>query len=366
MIYDPFTDNTDGVNHEARPDARPALTLRSPDEILALQFTEDDIILGDRLLAHGQPLVICAAGGTGKSRLLLQLAGAVVSGREFIGMTTGSPQSRWLILQTENSNRRLQADLGRLRAWLGDDWPRFNEQVMLHTVEHDADGFVSLESLENVAAIEEAILRSKPDVIAVDPLNEFAAGDLNKDSDMRQTLQTLSRVCRRGNPSRAIVTLHHALTGKAGAGRATGYDRSSFARNSKALHAWTRGQINIAPATADNYDQLIVACGKCSNGREFAPFGITLDPQAMIYAVDPSIDVPTWEDEMAGKTSKEPLMSPDRVQELCVGAMSKPELAKAIGTDCGCTRESAYRYMKKAEHARKIAFNKVHETYCSR
>jgi hypothetical protein len=131
--------------------------------------------------------------------------------------------------------------------------------------------------------------------------------------------------------------------------------------------AWkTRGQINIAPATADSNDKLIVACGKTSNGREFAPFGITLDPHTMIYAVDPSISVEEWESDMAGKSGKEPLMSPDRVKELCIGAMTKLVLVKAIQSDCGCTRESAYRHIRKAEQARKLAFNKAHETYCAK
>ncbi len=32
------------------------LTLRSPDELLAMMFDDSDVILGDRLLAKGQPL----------------------------------------------------------------------------------------------------------------------------------------------------------------------------------------------------------------------------------------------------------------------------------------------------------------------
>ena len=45
------------------------LTLRTPEQLLEMVFDDSDMILGDRLLAKGQPLVIAAQGGTGKSRL---------------------------------------------------------------------------------------------------------------------------------------------------------------------------------------------------------------------------------------------------------------------------------------------------------
>lgn len=341
--------------------AKAKLTLRRPGEFLEMTFDDSDRLLGDRLWAKGQSVVIAAPGGTGKSRLLLQWAAAMISRREFIGFTTGGADLKWLILQTENSNRRMQADLRHVRAWLGNAWADFEARVTIHAIENDADAFVSLDNPENIANIAAAIAETKPDVVAIDPLNEFGIGDLNKDVDMKATLQALSRVCRKGNPERGIVVAHHAITGKAGAAKATGFDRASYARNSKALHAWARGQINIAPADAESNDRLIVACGKCSNGKEFEAFGIRLNTETMIYECDPSIDVSQWQQEMTG--AKAPLMSPERVQELCSGPMTKGELAKAITEDCGCYRTGSYRYIKAAERARKIQFSKTHETY---
>jgi hypothetical protein len=332
-------------------DERPGrkLTLRSPDELLAMEFDDSDIILGDRLIAKGQPVVIAAPGGSGKSRLVLQMIAATISGRPWVGFKTGAKDLKWLILQTENSNRRLKQDLQSIRNWLGeDDWLRFNNQVVIHTLENDDDGFVSLDSPENQQAIQSAIESGNFNVIVIDPLNDFSAGDPNKDADMKNTLQILSRICRRGNPERAIVVLHHAITGKSGAAKAVGHDRTSFARNSKTLHAWTRGQINIVPIDPDNNDRLVVACGKCSNGKEFAPFGIKLNTETMIYSVDDSFDMTAWAEEITGKKDA-PDMTPERVRELCaVAGMPKAMLAKAIEADCGCVRQSAYRYIKRA------------------
>jgi hypothetical protein len=348
----------------AKP-AKNKLTLRKPSELLAMRFDDSDKILGDRLLAIAQSLVIAAMGGAGKSRLLLQLLASIIARLNFLTFETGCPELRWLVLQTENSNRRLQYDLKHLEAWLGKDWRLFEERVTFHAIENDSDSFVSLDDNGNVARIAAAIEEVKPGGIVIDPLNDFAIGDLNKDADMRATLQTLSRVCRKGDPQRSLIVLHHALTGKGGSAKATGYDRSSFARNSKALHAWTRGQINLAPVDADNNDRLIVACGKCSNGKEFPTFGIRLNPETMIYECDPSIDVADWEKEVSGKKDG-PLMTPDRVREFCSLPRTKAELAKDIREDCGCARTVAYKYIRAAENRGRIKFNPKADHYTAK
>jgi hypothetical protein len=290
------------------------------------------------------------------------MVAAIVSGRDFIGFQTGKPKSRWLFLQTENSNRRLKFDLERVRRWLQDDWNKFNAQVVIHTLENDSDGFVNLDSPENQSAIGQAIKSAQPDGIIIDPLNEFSIGDLSKDSDMRVTLQALSRLCKSGNPHRAIVVLHHAITGKAGNAKVTGHDRASFSRNSKALHAWTRGQINLAPIDPDDNDRLIVACGKCSNGKEFEKFAIKLNPETFIYERDDSVDLAAWESEMTGAKTKRSA-SPELVRELAEGKPSRPELVKRIMTEIGCGKSAAYDCIERAERRKLVHYSKAMKTY---
>ncbi len=361
---DPLPGNDDAPSEAEAAQTASGFTIRTPDEILAMVFTDDDIILGDRMMAEGQSCVIAAAGGMGKSRIVLQLIACIVTGRKFLNFDTGRPDSKWLVLQTENSNRRLHEDLQRLKSWLGDDWHKFAAQVKLHTVETDTDGFMNLDSPEAVANIEAAIQQHAPDIIVIDPLNDCAIGDPSKDADMKATVQAVSRICRRGNPKRAILVLHHAITGKSGAAKATGFDRASFGRNSKALLAWTRSQFNIAPVDPDSNERLIIACGKCNNGREFQTFAVRLNLDTMIYEVDPTVDVTQWQNDITGTKDTAPLMNPDRVRELCATAgSSKAALAKAIMDDCGCYRGSAYRYITRADQAKKIAFNKSHGTY---
>ena len=322
------------------------LTTRTPSEILAMTFDDRDNMLGDRLLADGQSLVIAGAGGIGKSRLLLQLAAACISGRPFIALETHAREKRWLVVQAENSNRRLRQDLEAIARWVGADFEAFNRLVVLHTLETDSDALLSINDPEANREIARLIDDHSPDVVAFDSLYNFQAGDLNSDADMRNTLLGIARLAKAGNPKRSIIVVHHAGTGKAGAARAIGYERSGFGRNSKVLHSWTRGQINIAPGSRDSNESLVFTCGKCSNGREFAPFAAKLTA-GMIYERDPSFDLQAWEAEMTGK-DRHPLITLQRVAELCKPAMSKAALAKSILEDCGCAKPTAYRWIDRA------------------
>ena len=346
---------------------RNGLSMRQPDDILSMTFDDADNYLGDRLLAAGQYMTLLGPGGIGKSRMLLQMAGCTITGRPFLGFETRAPGKRWLILQAENSNRRLSFDLAALRAWIGPkDWPAVNDALVIHTLETDADGFMALDDPATVARIGDAIRQHQPDIIGLDSLYNFAIGDLNADREMRETLTAISRLSKAGNPHRALVVLHHALTGRAGAAKATGYDRASFGRNSKVLQSWTRGQINIAPGSADDNDTLVLTCGKTSNGREFAPFAIHLDPASMIYEPAQGFDFAAWQSDIAGTKTGEPLMTPERVRELCGKPTTKAELARLIRDDCGCPRTASYRYIIRGEQSGKIKFNKANETYTSR
>ena len=111
---------------------------------------------------------------------------------------------------------------------------------------------------------------------------------------MTETLREISRITKRGNPRRIPLVIHHAGTGRAGIQKTTGYDRSSFGRNSKVLFSWARAQINVAPALPDSNDLIIIASAKCSNSREFKPFAAHLDQDTMLYQRLDDFDFDEW------------------------------------------------------------------------
>ena len=192
----------------------------------------------------------------------------------------------------------------------------------------------------------------QPDVIAIDPLLAVAAGNLNHDAGMLATCRAITKLARAGEKLASVVILHHTLTGRAGASKASGYDRGSYGRGSKALNFWTRGQINIAAAHGKSNDRLVVSCGKNSDGQEFQPFGIRLDSETMKYELDPEFDHSDWKDEIGGaaKVKLNEKLTPEAVAEhVAELALSKKALVRALMEETGCGKSTAYNAIEAAE-----------------
>lgn len=343
---------------------RTSLSMRTPEQLVTMSFDDTDNVLGNRLLARGQSMTMLAPGGTGKSRILLQMIACIVNDLDFVGFACRGKGMRWLILQTENSNRRLHDDLMHLGRWLGDaQFEVFSNSTLIHTMEHDEDGMVFLADPANQKAISEVVESSGCQGVAFDPLGDFCIGDPNKDQDMRDTCQTISRICKKDNPNRCIIVSHHAVTGKAGALKATGFDRASYGRNSKVLHSWTRGQINISPVDPENNERLVMSCGKCSNGKEFETFGIRLNLDRMIYETDPDFDLESWEEDV-GKSANKVQLSPEQIRIVCpVTGATKENFSKLITKETGCSRATAYRWIDKTQKSKLVHRSKENENY---
>lgn len=185
-------------------------------------------------------------------------------------------------------------------AYSAAEWSHIEEHVFFHTLESDEDGVILLNEEAHFARAAEVITRVNADVVVIDPLRDSHGGDLNGDQEMTSATRNLTRLAKvEGRTDRGLLVLHHALTGKAGAGKATGFDRSSFGRNSKVLQGWTRAQINIAPGSANNNNLLVIASGKNNNFKEFSPFAIELDELTMTYQVKEDFDMEAWQAEIS-------------------------------------------------------------------
>ncbi len=327
------------------------LTTRSIQDILMMTFPEDEIVWKNGYLSKGERAVWCGMGGIGKSRLVLQMAVRMRLGREFFGWPTEGKELRWLFLQTENNNRRLQADLKAMTSSLtAEEIEHLSNGVSFHTLESETDGMVWLDKPETAIAVEDAFVESLPDIVVFDPLRDFTTGNLNDDGDMSKVTGLLAGIAKKGNPQRIPLVIHHAGTGKAGIAKVSGADRSSFGRNSKVLYGWTRSQINIAPAFPDSNDVLIVGSGKNNNAEEFKTFAVRLDPSSMMYERDDSFDMSNWESEMSDTSnSRKPTV--ETLQNLVtMSEESKVEKTDAISKlrEQGASKREAEDLIKEA------------------
>jgi len=331
-------------------------TVRSALEILSLKLDEHDNLFGDRLLTKGGKLVIAGQGDIGKSRLLLHLAAALIVHKPFLGLETHAKHPRILILQTENNNRRLQFEIGKLREAYGAE---FLHNLFLHAVEADDDGLVQLDV--NRAKIENTLAEYKPDIVAFDPLRDFGIGNLDSDVDMSHTCKVLGQIVRKGNPDRATIIVHHARTGKGGI--SLKYDKASFARNSKALFGWTRGQLNIMPGTP-TYDKLVIDCGKNNDGKHFEMFTVKLNPRTMMYEVDTDFDFDAWQTDMASKTSnaKQTFTLKD-LEDMEEVTLPYNKMVDAIIDHVGCRRTKAKDLLEVGQKKGVFRYNRSGKDY---
>ena len=321
-------------------------------------FDDTDNYFGDRILAAGQPCTLLGPGGVGKSRLSLQLAVSMIAGRVFLGMPTRAKGRKWLFVQTENSNRRLHCDLKKIVPALGltkDEIADLDQNLFIHTLENEADSFLNLLDPENYAAVNNLIQELQPEFVVWDPLNSFTYNDLNFDVDMRAVVCAISALTHAGNPNRVPLLLHHALTGKFGAARAVGWYKASYGRNSKALHAWTRAQINLAPRSGDNPHVLIMSCGKNNNGTFFPDIGLRFDERLGLYVKDDSFDPEEFRQEVGIITSRRKAVTVEDVVELCEDGISKPKLVGRIKAEYGIQQRAAYDAINRTETPGRIA-----------
>lgn len=336
-----------------------------------MTFADDDNILGDRQIAKGQNCCVVGPPGAGKTRLVLQMAVAGIVGKDFLGMPMQGRSLRWLFMQVENSNRRLQIDLRYLKEWVADDtaWKAVQDQCIVHTLEHDSDGLVFLDNYDNREQISAAIKTSAPDVIPWDSLQNYAVGDLNKDNDMFKSLHEISMLTKRGNPQAIPLVIHHALTGRAGAIKMIGMEKGSYSRNSKAITAWARSQINVAVASPNSYETLVLASGKCSDGKDFEPFAVKFNEDTHIYERDEDFDIEEWVKKV--KSNKGPAVKiPNEViADACNGfKMTKSDLAVAIRQKVGVSvdESTVYRSIDRAVRQRAVKFDKKAGFYSKR
>ena len=205
-VFQPLEEAFPDENEGKTPNThRSPLSIRTVDEILAMTFDDTDLILKNGYLSRGERSAICGMGGIGKSRLSMQLACCCRAGRDFLGWPTEGRDLRWLFLQTENSSRRLKADLEKmLSAFTPEEQEHIKAGLFFHTLENDDDGFLMLdaENLERVAA---AITETAADVVVYDPLRDFSLDDLNSDKFMGDTLREITP-CHKTRQSQAHGT----------------------------------------------------------------------------------------------------------------------------------------------------------------
>jgi hypothetical protein len=319
------------------------LSIHSLWEIDQMELDPDAAWVGENVITEGEACSILGQGGLGKSRWTLQLVAHMILGMNFCGMVVhpAAYGKKWLFLQGENRKNRLKHEIMTLKNSMGLSASQFEfvaRRIYSTTLLKNSDFDMDTTDPKDLEEIRKAVADIDPDGVVMDPLGDFSSADLNTDEHMKALCGRLRAVIQEGNTKRVILFVHHALTGKEGASRAVGWDASSFGRGSKGLYNKVRSQINIAPLDPEDTDKLIVACGKCNNGKQFKPFGIVLREDGL-YEWDEDFSLDEWKERLAsdGKAAPGKVKIPPSVVRDAVpmGGISKEDLVKRLAESFG-------------------------------
>ena len=262
-------------------------------------------------------------------------------------------------IQTADYNR-----LATLRNWVGpEEWAKVNERLWIQTLERMPMRSCHWKTPALRTGLPTRYATPTRDC-GLRSLYNFGIGDLNKDEDMTATLLTLSRLTRAGNLSACPLCCTMRLQARPappGPLAMTAHPSGATPR----YHSWTRGQLNVAPGSPDSSDTLVLSCGKVSNGKEFAPFAVRLNPETMIYEVAEDFDMEGWKRDVTGKRVKRNV-KPETVRELVAENPTRPALVRAIMAETGCGKSAAYEATEKAEQLRVVFYSKATKTYAAR
>ncbi|MEF3698712.1 AAA family ATPase [Desulfolutivibrio sp.] len=181
------------------------LEMRPPPLIPALKWNK------------GATLMISGETGVGKSFYALELAYALASGTDFLGLPVSGPQ-KVVIIQSENDAETMRERMeSRIAAKGGNEdnlWLVEEGQYASYSgtlVDHNG------KPTNNTSKLAETLKETSPDVIIVDPLSDFHTAKEN-DAIMGVVIKEIQSVARAVGGAGLVIIHHHGKPGKPGEG----------------------------------------------------------------------------------------------------------------------------------------------------
>lgn len=334
--------------NQLHPKPKP-FTVLNGSELRKAKIPAKINVLGDGVIALSQLTTVIGQGGTGKSRVVMQIALSQILGWSLGGLKTHAQPLKHLLIGTENSIYRQKGDYLKMTKTLSPEQRELvDANMFFHIIREIDDAFINLGSDDIRRKWVDTLTLVNPDVIYIDPYGEVHVGDINKDADVRHTLREITKVCRRINQQTAIVIVHHGRTGRANIAQAVGWDKGNFSLGSKALYSGARSQINIAPADPDDPSRIIIGCGKSNDAKPFDPIGLKLNEETMLYGVDPQFDLQTWKDDVEGNQRGQSVSIQNVVDAIGDEKKRHKAILDSLIEDHGCARCTAARRVAEA------------------
>ena len=300
--------------------------------------TEGYNLVGDYHVTRGSVTILAGSPGIGKSfaTLMLAIQGAIGSG-SWLGYTINC-RFKTLIIQAENNLLRLIMDAKRVELPT-----ELDDHVKLLEFEW---GNVSLGNAKLVEALRTLIEDFEPDLVVIDPWNQFASDD--KPKETKETLDGIKQILDAAKkPPACLIVAHHRKKREGDAHK--GRQMADLIAGSYMMHSNPRCVFCYVAydPTDENDKRVVMLCPKKNNGEHMGPATAwTLCKNG--FEPVPDFDYKEWQD--GGREQKEP-KAKIRLEHLQTvfagGALTRAEVGRKLEALTGAGRSAVSEALTK-------------------
>jgi len=291
------------------------------EKVKAMEFKNQEEVVGKGILPVGGGLIFVAESGIGKSMITLEISIHLAMGWNLYDLPIEKPW-KTLIIQFENPERTQNYRLQKMLQHFMVDSLNRNLIVSNQKLRFDLKLKRDREKALNL------VKKSGAEVVILDPLQSLHSESENDNIGMRQVLDTITHINREAGTSAILV--HHF-------GKPTeGYELNHRIRGASSIRDWADTIITITKKPHSHKILRKLTFTKVRNGPEHPPILLQRDTKYFTHSV----------------VEEETLVSPYKVAEILqsLGGRieSQTQLIEAIAEETGCGKRSAVKYIKEA------------------
>lgn len=231
-----------------QPTARALLDIR-----VDAQARHESNLLGNGFLRRGGGLLFVGPTGVGKSTTIIQGAMKWALGQDMFGISAAKPLT-FLYVQAENDDEDLEEiSQGVIKglALAPADVDIIRRRFFVVTT-HERGGFL-------FSAIKMTVETLKPDVLIIDPVLAYLAGEMNAQADVTTFLRAQLHPFLRKHGMGAILVHHTPKPNRQqkGTAPAKGSDLAYAGAGSSEFANWARAVMTLQPLGKDAFDLVI-------------------------------------------------------------------------------------------------------------
>ncbi len=325
-VFDPTTkastpDTAPNTKNRTKREEKPPFKVWTLGELRKQEEPQGWNLVGDYHVTRGSITVLAGSPGIGKSfaTLMLAIQGAIGSGN-WLGYTINT-KFKTLIVQSENSLLRLILDAKRV------EMPdTLDDHVKLLEFEW---GNISLGNSKLVDALRNLIAEFEPDLVVLDPWNQFADDDKAKET--KAAMDGIKHILDASEkPPACLIVAHHRKKREGDAHK--GRQMADLISGSYVMQSNPRCVLCYVAydPTDENDNRVVVLCPKKNNGKHKGPATAwTLCEHGFEAIAD--FDYKAWQDGGSeGKESKAKIRLEHLQAIFANGPLTRTEAGKKL------------------------------------